>query len=183
MTIKPGTYTLGPTDGRLQIRTGREGLAQKVGHDLTLELSNWNATVTIDPEPAQSMVTAAIETRSMEVIAATGGVKAMTDKDKKDIKKNIAGLLGDQTITFQSKSVQPRSESAVTVVGDLSIGGYTRETTVDLSIQPDGTATRLTARVPVIQSSFGVKPFSAMLGALKVKDEVQVELEVRLSAE
>ena len=37
--------------------------------------------------------------------------------------------------------------------------------------------------MPIVQSSFGVKPFSAMMGALKVKDEVEVDLDVRLPSE
>ena len=36
MSIKPGAYTLGPSDGTVQVRTGRQGMASKVGHDLTL---------------------------------------------------------------------------------------------------------------------------------------------------
>jgi hypothetical protein len=35
----------------------------------------------------------------------------------------------------------------------------------------------------IVQSQFGIKPFSAMMGALKVKDEVEVNLDVALPAE
>jgi polyisoprenoid-binding protein YceI len=183
MTIKPGTYTLGPSDGTLQVRTGRQGMASKVGHDLTLEASNWNATVTIDPEPSQSEVKATIEPRSLEVVAAIGGAKPVSEKDKKDIKKNIAGLLGNNSITFQSTSVKANSDTAATVVGDLSVASQSRQVTLDLTVEPDGGTVRLKGRVPVVQSNFGVKPFSAMMGALKVKDEVEVDLEVRLPSE
>ncbi|HEV7861380.1 MAG TPA: YceI family protein [Acidimicrobiia bacterium] len=183
MTIKPGTYTLGPSDGTLQVRTGRSGMASKVGHDLTLEASNWNATVTIDADPSRSEVKATIEPRSLEVVAATGGAKPVSEKDKKDIKNNIAGLLGNNSITFQSTSVQAKSDTAATVTGDLSIAGQSRQATLDLTLQPDGTSARLKGRVPIVQSSFGVKPFSAMMGALKVKDEVEVDIDVRLPSE
>jgi polyisoprenoid-binding protein YceI len=183
MTIKPGTYNLGPADGTLQVRTGRQGMAQKVGHDLTLEASNWKATVTIDPEPANSSVQATIEPRSLEVVNGTGGAKPLSDKDKKDIKKNIAGLLGNNSITFESTAVEPKGEAGATVLGDLSIASQNRQVSLELTIEPNGTDARLTGRVPIVQSNFGVKPFTAMMGALKVKDEVEVELEVRLPSE
>ena len=77
MAIKPGTYDLGPTDGTLLVRTGRQGMAQKVGHDLTLEASNWRATVTVDPDPAGSGATATIEPRSLEVVSGAGGAKPL----------------------------------------------------------------------------------------------------------
>jgi polyisoprenoid-binding protein YceI len=183
MTIKPGTYTLGPSDGTVQVRTGRQGMASKVGHDLTLEASNWNATVTVDPDPSKSEVKASVEPRSLEVVAGTGGAKPLSEKDKKDIKKNIAGLLGNNSITFQSTSVQARSDTAATVVGNLSIAGQSGQVTLDLTMQPESGAIRIKGRVPVRQTDFGVKPFTAMLGALKVKDEVEVGVDVSLPSE
>src|SRR5258708_2314705 len=171
MTIKPGTYTLGPSDGTVQVRTGRQGMASKVGHDLTLEASNWNATVTVDPDPSKSEVKATVEPRSLEVVAGTGGAKPLSEKDKKDIKKNIAGLLGNNSITFQSTSVQAKSDTAATVVGNLSIAGQSRPVTLDLTLQPGGGAVRITGRVPIRQTDFWIQPFTAMLCALKVNDE------------
>jgi hypothetical protein len=50
-------------------------------------------------------------------------------------------------------------------------------------MQPDGNTARLKGKVPIVQSNFGVKPFSAMMGALKVKDEVEVDLDVKLPSE
>ncbi|HEY4409025.1 MAG TPA: YceI family protein [Acidimicrobiia bacterium] len=180
MTIKPGTYQLGPADGTLQVRTGRQGMASKVGHDLTLEASNWRATVTVDADAGQSQVQATVEPRSLEVIAATGGAKPVSDKDKRDIVKNIAGLLGNGSITFQSTQVMVRNDTTVAVAGNLSIAGQSRQVTLDLQLAPDGGAARLKGRVPIVQSSFGIRPFTAMMGALKVKDEVEVDLDVRL---
>jgi polyisoprenoid-binding protein YceI len=183
MTIKPGTYQLGPADGTLRVKTGRQGMASKVGHDLTLEASNWKATVTIDAEAGQSEVQATIEPRSLEVISATGGAKPVSEKDKKDIVKNIAGLLGNSSITFQSTSVQVRTDTAVAVTGNLSIAGQSRQMILDLTIHPDGGGAHVNGRVPIVQSNFGVKPFTAMMGALKVKDEVEVEIDVELPVE
>ena len=183
MSIKPGTHTLGPSDGTVQVRTGRQGMASKVGHDLTLEATNWNATVTVDPDPSKTEVKATVEPRSLEVVAATGGAKPLSEKDKKDIKKNIAGLLGNNSITFQSTSVQAKSDTAATVVGNLSIAGQSRPVTLDLTLQPDGGAVRIRGRVPIRQTDFGIKPFTAMMGALKVKDEVDVDVEVRLPSD
>jgi polyisoprenoid-binding protein YceI len=177
MNIKPGTYNLGPSDGTVQVKTGRQGMASKVGHDLTLEAGNWKATVTIDGDPARSEIHATVEPRSLEVTSATGGAKPVSDKDKKDIKKNISGLLGNDSITFASSSVEPKDETRAKVAGALSIAGQSRPVTLDLTATADG---RLTGSVTVVQTQFGIKPFSAMMGALKVKDEVEVVLDVAL---
>ena len=179
MNVKPGTYNLGPSDGTVRVKTGRQGMASKVGHDLTLEASNWKATLTVDGDPSRSEVKATIEPRSLEVTAATGGAKPVSDKDKKDIKKNISGLLGNDSITFTSTSVEVK-DSAVKAAGELSIAGQSRPVTLDLTTTPDG---RLTGSMTLVQTQFGIKPFSAMMGALKVKDEVEVNLDVALPVE
>jgi len=180
MNVKPGTYNLGPSDGIVRVKTGRQGMASKVGHDLTLQAGNWKATLTVDGDPARSEVHATVEPRSLEVTAATGGAKPVSDKDKKDIMKNISGLLGNDSITFTSTSVEPKDDSSVKVAGALSIAGQSRPVTLDLRTTPDG---RMTGSLTVVQTQFGIKPFSAMMGALKVKDEVEVNLDVALPAE
>jgi polyisoprenoid-binding protein YceI len=180
--MKPGTYTFGPADGTLRVRTGRQGLVAMVGHDLTLEAANWSATATVDAEVGRSEVRAVIEPRSLEVVGATGGAKPVSERDKRDIKKNIAGLLGNDSITFQSTSVEARDGVGVTVMGDLSIARRIRRVTVDLTVAPDGSIARLQGRIPLVQSDFGLKPFVGLMGALKVKDEVEVDLDIRLPA-
>jgi len=54
---------------------------------------------------------------------------------------------------------------------------YVAELTVMSFIanRPRGTVT-----TTVVQSGFGIKPYSAMLGALRVRDAVEVRAEVRL---
>ena len=178
MNVKPGTYNLGPSDGTVQVKTGRQGMAAKVGHDLTLDAANWKATLTVDDDPSRSEVNATIEPRSLAVTAATGGAKPVSENDKKDIAKNIVGLLGNGSITFTSTSVEVH-DTAVKAVGELSVAGQSRPVTLDLTVTPDG---RLTGGMTLVQSEFGIKPFSAMMGALKVKDEVEVNLDVALPA-
>ena len=178
MNVKPGTYNLGPSDGTVQVKTGRQGLASKVGHDLTLDAANWKATLTVDDDPSQSEVNATIEPRSLAVTAATGGAKPVSENDKKDIAKNIVGLLGNGSITFTSTSVEVH-DTSVKAVGDQSIAGQSRPVTLDLTATSDG---RLTGSMTLVQSEFGIKPYTAMMGALKVKDEVEVNLDVVLPA-
>ena len=179
MNVKPGTYTVGPSDGTVQVKTGRQGMAAKAGHDLTLEAGNWKAVFTVDDDPSHSEVRATIEPRSLVVKAATGGAKPVSEKDKKEIAKNIAGLLGNDSITFTSTSVDVRDDT-VQAAGELSIAGQSRPVNLDLIATPDG---RLTGSMTVVQSQFGIKPFSAMLGALKVKDEVEIELDFAVPVE
>jgi polyisoprenoid-binding protein YceI len=63
--------------------------------------------------------------------------------------------------------------------GTVEIHGTSRPQSVDLLVTDTGDALELSARVPVKQTDFGVKPFSLMMGALKVADEVTIAFSAR----
>jgi polyisoprenoid-binding protein YceI len=53
------------------------------------------------------------------------------------------------------------------VQGTLTIVGTERPASFQLKLAEDG---RVTGRVPVTQSEWGIKPYRAFMGALKVRD-------------
>ena len=60
------------------------------------------------------------------------------------------------------------------VEGDLTLAGATQPIAFDLAIGDDGT---LSATAVVTQTRWGMKPYSALFGALKVLDDVEVVLD------
>ena len=109
--ISSGTYEIGPSNGTLQLHTGREGMAKKVGHDLVIEADKWNAKVDVNADDlTSSKATVTVDTRTLDVISGAGGAKALSDKDRKDIKENIDKkvLKTDKfpEITFTSSKVE-----------------------------------------------------------------------------
>ena len=169
MSIPEGTHSIGPSNGSLKVKTGREGAAAKAGHDLVLEVTSWDATVEGGDNPSIKLT---CDPGSMEVVSGTGGAKALTDKDKDDIKKSINGkVLGSSQITFQSSAVTDSSAK-----GDLSIAGSNSVVNVPLNVNGGS----ISGSITLSQSDFGIKQFKALMGALKVSDEVTVEFEGRL---
>ncbi|MGI9118871.1 MAG: YceI family protein [Acidimicrobiales bacterium] len=157
-------------------------MGSKMGHDLVLEASRWSGTLNLDADnPAASSVHVTVDARSLEVIQATGGLKPLSDKDKSEIADNQAKSLQSgkhPEITFQSTAVTggpPR----LSVQGNLTIAGNTKPVTLDVAVEDLGTEARATATATVVQTDFGLKPYSKM-GALKVKDPVDLEITVTL---
>ena len=66
--------------------------------------------------------------------------------------------------------------SRLSVRGELTLGGETRPIAFELVVG-DGT---LSSRVVVNQTDWGITPYSTLFGALKVADEVEVELDASL---
>ncbi|HEY7487323.1 MAG TPA: YceI family protein [Streptosporangiaceae bacterium] len=178
--MRAGTYSLGPPSGALLIKTSRTGLGRRAGHDLTIEVTGWEATVDADPAaPAGSAVSVSIDTDSFAVREGAGGVKPLTDGDRAEIKKTIQRQIlhtaQHPTITFQSTRVAGTSES-FTIDGDLTIMGVTRPVTVRGTAEGD----RVRGGATVVQSQFGIKPYSAFFGALKLADEVEIAFDLML---
>ena len=169
MPIPEGSHSIGPSNGSLKVKTGREGAAAKAGHDLILGVNNWEATIEGGDSPSISLTA---DPGSIDVIQGTGGAKALTDKDKNEIKKSITGkVLGTSQISFQSTEV---TDSAAK--GDLSIAGSSSSVNVPLTVNGGSISGSFTLN----QSEFGIKQFKALMGALKVSDQVTVEFQGNL---
>ncbi|HZE04380.1 MAG TPA: YceI family protein [Solirubrobacteraceae bacterium] len=162
----------GPDNARLTINTGRKGAASKAGHDLLIEVGSWEATLDPSGQPA---LTLTADSRSFRVLEGTGGVKGLDDDDKASIAKTIDDdVLKGCPIEFRSTQLEPSADGTLlNVQGELELGGRRGPVTFALAIA-DG---QMTGAATVKQTDFGIKPYTALFGALKVADEVRVSIE------
>ena len=177
--IPPGEYKVDSHNGRLMLRTFREGMAALVGHDLVIEITRWQGTVTI-PDGGQPRLALTIDMGSFEVREGLHGVKPLTDGDREDIKGSIAETLKTQQhkqASFESRTVRVEGNQA-TVDGAFTLAGTTQP--LQLTVQQNGDST-VTGKAVVQQTLWGIKPYKAFLGALKVRDTVEVEATVKLA--
>jgi polyisoprenoid-binding protein YceI len=182
MGIADGSYALGPDAGQLLIKTSRTGLGARAGHDLTIEVTRWRAEVTVNSaDVARSSVNVEADAGSFEVRKGTGGVKPLTDADRAEIKKTIREKIlqtgRHPAITFRSTRVVGTPES-FTIDGDLTITGRTQPITVSGLLTDD----RVQGSATVVQSRWGIRPYTAFFGALKLSDEVTVEISIRVAS-
>lgn len=172
-------HRLGPDNATLSVRTGRTGAAAKAGHDLVIHVTSWEASLEVGEDPAQTIVELAADATSLRVHEGTGGAQALGDDDKANIHQTIDDdVLKRQDITFRSTTVQAAADGGpISVQGDLTLVGTTQPIAFDLDIGDDGS---LAATAVVTQTAWGMKPYSALFGALKVVDEVEVVLDGHL---
>jgi hypothetical protein len=174
VSISPGSYRLGPDNGTLTVRTGRTGAVAKAGHDLLLEVTAWSATLDAG-DPAAMELTA--DATSLKVREGTGGMQTLDDGDRANIEQTIDDeVLRREPITFLSTLVTATADG-LSVQGELTLLGTTRPVAFEVAVA-DG---RVSAVAVVRQTDFGMKPYSALFGALKVADEVKVAIDAELS--
>ena len=146
------------------MHTYREGVAAKVGHDLIIEVTKSAAS---DDGGALELTA---DPRSLAVREGHRGVKPLTDKDRASIQKQISkDILGAQGRSgFASKSVDGGTSRATS----RSRAGRRRSSSTCCA-----TATASARPVPVVQTRWGIKPYRGFMGALKVRDDVEIVLD------
>ncbi len=177
-----GTYELGPGDGRVLVKTGREGLAARAGHDLTMEIVVWSARVMVPDtgDLAAATVTAEFDLGSLTVREGSGGAKPLSDRDRRDIQAQTRKILGEPAqATFASTEVVPAAGATTggAIEGTLTMHGTTRPLRLQVTSQAPG---RFRGGAAVRQTDFGITPYSGFFGTLKLKNEIAVEFEVTI---
>lgn len=162
------------TEGKLRILTFKEGLLSRVAHDLQLSAP----TFRIDVDGEQ--VRAVVQTRELVVDGAmkngTLQPRTLSDKDKRDIRDNVAKDVLRSSAYPEARfegTTQGADGDRFRVEGQLELVGRKQPITFSAE-RRDG---RLHFRTELIQSRWGIKPYSAMLGTLKVKDRIELHLE------
>ncbi|SRR6266536_4307953 len=157
MLLSAGRHQIGPRTGRLTVRTFREGRA--------------------DDRPR---LVVEVDLRSVEVREGHGGAMPLTGNDRREIQQTIAEILktaDHPQALFASTTVRVEGDTA-TVDGDLTLVGVTHPLRFTARAADDGT---VIGHASVQQSRWGVRPYRGFMGALKVRDVVEVEATVTLA--
>lgn len=173
-------WRLDTSDGELVVRTGVTGRAARIGHRLTIAMRQWQATVSWSGgQPAKAQLT--VDTASLEVLRGEGGVKALSGPEKALVRSNALRALDARRfpqIGFAAEGID-QTRDGYRLTGALQIHGLTRERVIDLQTEDLGDSWRLLTQAKVRQSDFDVKPYSLLMGSLKVADEVTVSFTAR----
>ena len=127
------------------------------------------------PIPSSRAGTAELtaDASSLRVQSGSGGMKPLDEDDKANIHQTIDDeVLRRRDIAFRSTAV-----SGGRVEGELTLAGSTRPLTLALAVADDGA---VSGSATITQSDWGMKPYSALFGTLKVLDDVEISLQGHL---
>jgi polyisoprenoid-binding protein YceI len=168
-------WRLDASDGELLVRTGVGGRAAKIGHRLKIAMTAWRAAVWwAAGEPAAVELT--VDVASLEVLRGEGGVTPLSGPEKVIVRSNaLKSLDADQfpQVRFRADDIE-KAREGYRLTGTVEIHGRARSRVIDLRVEDLGDAWRMSCEAVVCQSEFGVKPYSLLLGAIKVVDDVTV---------
>ena len=183
-SVADAVWTLDASDGELLVRTGVTGRAAKMGHRLTIAMKRWTATVRwAGDEPVSAEL--AVDVDSLDVVHGEGGVKGLSGAEKTLARSNALKSLDAgrfSQIRFTADTIY-KSDDGYRLGGTLQIHGKTQDREIEVRTDDLGDAWRMCGQATVRQSDFGVKPYSLLMGSVKVADEVTVSFSAQCTKE
>lgn len=160
-----------------EVFTFKEGVLSALGHDLRIVADAVVATV----DEAAGAVTIRIDASRLRVACARRNGRddptALSDKQRAEIEHNMRRAVLDvrrhPTIEFRSAAVDGEGDSRP-VQGELLLCGRRRSIHA-LARRKDGV---WTTEVDLHQPDFGIEPFSAMFGAIRIAPRVRVVMRI-----
>jgi polyisoprenoid-binding protein YceI len=181
MAVLAGSHQFGPDQGRIILRTFRDGLAAQAGHDLTIEATRWSGVLGVNEDLSPANLDVRIDMGALVVRDGTGGVKPLTDRDRREIAVTARKVLASDRhpeAVFAAAGFEPVAGGGGEISGTLTVGGQARPLKVHVTQSGAG---RYHAEAQVVQTDYGIKPYTAFFGALRVRDAVDIVVDLDLS--
>lgn len=180
MALEAGSHHFDTQRGRIVLRTFRDGFAAQAGHDLTIEVGRWSGDLTVGEARDPQDLSVRIDLSSLVVREGTGGLKPLSDRDRREILTTARRVLSADRhpeATFSADRFEPDTSGGGVVHGTFTLAGRARP--VQLQVRMTGPG-HYRATSSVRQTEYGIKPYTAFLGALRVRDVIDVEIDLDL---
>lgn len=173
-------YVLLP-ESRFEVHTKTAGLLGRLGDEHVVRAHGFSGTVCYVPgNPGASWVEVIVPVDSLEILTPVDSA------DRASIRRSMRErvLRADRFpfIRLASREVV-RTDGGLRLTADLTLAGETRPVTIELGLQTAGDGLWAWGTFAIRQSDFGIRPFSAALGTVRVADEVAFFSEARARRE
>ena len=188
---QPTPWALDLASTELVVKVWKTGAGATLAHDHVVRATKFSGKASLDeagkPESlglellveATSLVADEPEMRRKHHLPNT----PVPDNDRKTIREH---LLGDEqldaakfpTISFKVSKLYREESGVLQCLGNLTLHGVTKELLFPLTVKTAEGKVEGEGSVRFKTSDFGVKPYSAALGLIRNKDEVELVVHV-----
>jgi polyisoprenoid-binding protein YceI len=174
-------YILDKSASRFTVRAFASGMLSAMAHNPTIAIRDFTGEANFDPAaPAQASLRVQIRADSLEV---TDEIKSKDRMEMETLmKQKVLESLKYPEILFESTAVSAdqvgEGRYRVAINGNLSLHGATLSLPVTVQVSVTGDALRASGDFGILQSNYGIRPFSAAGGALTLKDELKFAFDI-----
>jgi polyisoprenoid-binding protein YceI len=188
---QPTPWTLDLASSELVVKVWKTGAGASLAHDHVVRATKFSGKASLDeagkPESlglellveASSLIADEPEMRRKHHLPNT----PVPENDRKTIREH---LLGDEqldatkfpTVGFKVSKIYREESGVLQCLGNLTLHGVTKELLFPITVKAADGKVEGDASVRFKTSDFGVKPYSAALGLIRNKDEVELVVHV-----
>jgi polyisoprenoid-binding protein YceI len=177
------TYSIVPAESSFWVFVGKTGLFSGLAHNHEIGVKSFSGRVTL-PEAGASASTLELDVDARSLVVLD---KNVSDKDRNEIYNSMHTTVLEsakhQKITFRSVSVTDVKEAgnnsySLILNGDLTLHGVTKRVAVPLTAVITPQQIKASGKYTLKQTDYGIKPYSAAGGTIKVKNEVVVNFAI-----
>jgi len=170
--------TLGPPDASVTVFTFKEGLLSKIAHDLRIAVRRFEI------HRDAGAVRASFDPTSLEVVSTMRDGRdapgLLSDRDLRTIEETIRGDVLEtrrfRSIAFEGTEEETGEQRSVR--GSLTLHAVARPIRIDLR----RSGPRWVGTIELDQRDFGITPYRAMLGTLRIQPRVRIEVSLPAGA-
>jgi hypothetical protein len=160
-----------------RVQTFAEGMLSPLAHDLEIDVGSGSMTIDED------RIEARFDAGSLSVVGTVKGGRTnpegLSPGDYRKIEKSIQdevlhGARHPEIRFAGTLEGDPRAQAVVGISGELDLHGARRPLHTTATREGE----RWVAEVTLHQPDFGIRPYKAMMGTLKVKAHVRVRISV-----
>jgi len=183
-------YDIATGESLLTIQVYRGGTLARVGHNHVIASHELTGEVLLNRDIVLSsfkvqfpVATLTVDEPELREQAGSEFPPGVPDSAKEGTKKNLLGegLLNAAqypTITLVSTALESPETGALSAQVQVTVRDQTRMIPVAFHYELSDGQLRATGEMHLKQSDLGLKPFSVMMGALEVKDDMQLRFSI-----
>jgi polyisoprenoid-binding protein YceI len=187
---KARAYQVVPEESLVRIVLYRGGTLASAGHNHVIVSHDVNGKVYLHQEIARSGFELAMPVEKLEIdpseVRREEGPDFppdVTDSAKQGTRKNmLSDALLDAArypdVRLSATAVEGTSLGALSVSALVSVKDQQHEVRVPVAVQVEGERLSASGEFKVRQTELGLKPFSALMGAVQVQDEIVVKFKL-----
>jgi polyisoprenoid-binding protein YceI len=175
-------YRLAPEQSTFTVQAFAEGLFSAFGHDPVLAIQDFTGEAQFVP--------GSLESASLKIAIKADSIVLSNEVKEKDrleieqtMREQVLEIAKYPEIVFVSSSISvtrlAEGRYRARVIGDLTFHGVTQKNLwITSEVTVNGESLRAKGEFSLKQTDFGIKPFSAVGGTIKLKNELKFSFDI-----
>lgn len=172
-------YRLDPTTSVIQIHLDTAGALGLMGHPHLIQTPIKQGSFVYYPsDPGKGSVEFVVDAKALQVTDPKRAAEERKEIEATMQSDRVLGIKQYPEIVFRSVKIEPLDRSRLQITGNLNLRSQTHPVTVDATLEETGPRLKVTGSCQFKQTAFGMRPVTAGLGTVRVRDQMNISFVV-----